>query len=152
MVQVGCTSNYDRTALWKETEELLMWQQPPSAVGRAKLDDPSTRDESRALTISARSARILKAVRNGQSVVSPKQWACGAAGSALPWHGRGRRFDPDQVHHIPQQVRRDEWPQRGDLCHELCHNPLLWCSQRGLPSHCAWLPFARDYSVPTCGD
>src|SRR5690348_6488330 len=29
--------------------------------------------------------------------VLPK-WACGAAGSALPWHGRGRRFDPDQVH------------------------------------------------------
>ena len=27
-------------------------------------------------------------------------WACGAAGSALPWHGRGRRFDPGQVHHI----------------------------------------------------
>jgi molybdopterin-binding protein len=27
-------------------------------------------------------------------------WACGAAGSALPWHGRGRRFDPDQVHQI----------------------------------------------------
>ena len=26
------------------------------------------------------------------------KWACGAAGSALPWHGRGRRFDPDQVH------------------------------------------------------
>ena len=26
-------------------------------------------------------------------------WACGAAGSALPWHGRGHRFDPDQVHH-----------------------------------------------------
>src|SRR5271156_1510248 len=25
-------------------------------------------------------------------------WACGAAGSALPWHGRGHRFDPDQVH------------------------------------------------------
>ena len=30
-------------------------------------------------------------------VVSP-QWACGAVGSALPWHGRGRRFEPDQVH------------------------------------------------------
>ena len=30
----------------------------------------------------------------------PDVWACGAAGSALPWHGRGRRFDPDQVHHI----------------------------------------------------
>src|SRR5438034_3868555 len=28
------------------------------------------------------------------------KWACGAAGSALPWHGRGRRFDPDQVHHF----------------------------------------------------
>jgi hypothetical protein len=31
-------------------------------------------------------------------------WACGAAGSALPWHGRGRRFDPDQVHPFPQQL------------------------------------------------
>jgi murein DD-endopeptidase MepM/ murein hydrolase activator NlpD len=29
-----------------------------------------------------------------------RAWACGAAGSALPWHGRGRRFDPDQVHQI----------------------------------------------------
>src|SRR6185312_14520849 len=29
-----------------------------------------------------------------------RMWACGAAGSALPWHGRGRRFDPDQVHHF----------------------------------------------------
>ena len=25
-------------------------------------------------------------------------WACGAVGSALPWHGRGHRFEPDQVH------------------------------------------------------
>jgi hypothetical protein len=31
-----------------------------------------------------------------------QSWACGAAGSALPWHGRGRRFDPDQVHHFRQ--------------------------------------------------
>jgi hypothetical protein len=29
-----------------------------------------------------------------------QSWACGAAGSARPWHGRGRRFDPDQVHQI----------------------------------------------------
>ena len=29
-----------------------------------------------------------------------RSWACGAAGSAIPWHGRGRRFDPDQVHHF----------------------------------------------------
>jgi hypothetical protein len=28
-----------------------------------------------------------------------QSWACGAAGSALPWHGRGRRFDP----HRPYQ-------------------------------------------------
>ena len=28
------------------------------------------------------------------------EWACGAAGSALPWHGRGHRFDPDQVHQL----------------------------------------------------
>jgi hypothetical protein len=26
--------------------------------------------------------------------------ACGAVGSALPWHGRGRRFEPDQVHQL----------------------------------------------------
>jgi hypothetical protein len=25
------------------------------------------------------------------------------------WHGRGRRFDPDQVHQIPQQVRLGEY-------------------------------------------
>ena len=35
----------------------------------------------------------------------PDMWACGAAGSALPWHGRGRRFDPDQVHQISQCFR-----------------------------------------------
>ena len=33
-------------------------------------------------------------------------WACGAAGSALPWHGRGRRFDPDQVHHQINNLQR----------------------------------------------
>jgi hypothetical protein len=31
-------------------------------------------------------------------------WACGAAGSALPWHGRGHRFDPDQVHQSTQRL------------------------------------------------
>jgi|SRR5580698_4384054 hypothetical protein len=106
-----------------------MWGQPPSAVLRAQLEAFRCRQQSlaftRALTIRPRSARILKAVRNGQLVVSPKtvglwrswerapalpgrssvrvvflKWACGAAGSALPWHGRGRRFDPDQVHHL----------------------------------------------------
>ena len=42
---------------------------------------------------------------HGQPLVSPNKWACGAAGSALPWHGRGRRFDPDQVHHIFNYLR-----------------------------------------------
>ena len=32
-------------------------------------------------------------------------WACGAAGSALPWHGRGHRFDPDQVHQGIHRLR-----------------------------------------------
>ena len=27
-------------------------------------------------------------------------------GSALPWHGRGRRFDPDQVHQLNQTLRK----------------------------------------------
>ena len=31
-----------------------------------------------------------------------QSWVCGAAGSALPWHGRGRRFDP----HRPYQPNR----------------------------------------------
>src|ERR1700730_17222542 len=40
-----------------------------------------------------------------------RKWACGAAGSALPWHGRGRRFDPDQVHQFSQRLRQGESPQ-----------------------------------------
>jgi hypothetical protein len=38
----------------------------------------------------------------GSAKIEPdiRSWACGAVGSALPWHGRGRRFDPDQVHHL----------------------------------------------------
>src|SRR3954451_7499175 len=33
-------------------------------------------------------------------VLTTRKWACGAVGSALPWHGRGRRFEPVQVHHL----------------------------------------------------
>lgn len=44
---------------------------------------------------------LTKAGIVGQNGGSPSsEWACGAAGSALPWHGRGHRFDPDQVHQI----------------------------------------------------
>ncbi len=39
--------------------------------------------------------------RDNGGVISLPMWACGAAGSALPWHGRGHRFDPDQVHQTP---------------------------------------------------
>jgi hypothetical protein len=56
-----------------------------------------------ALTILPRSARIIEAIAK-VVVVSPNKWACGAAGSALPWHGRGRRFDPDQVHQLLTMV------------------------------------------------
>ena len=80
-----------------------------------------------------------------------RAWACGAAGSALPWHGRGRRFDPDQVHQIPQQVRQDDSLPEWRLGRGLCPNPPLWCSQQGLPSRSAWLPSAPDYSVRACG-
>ena len=44
----------------------------------------------------------LKASGNASNLL--KQWACGAVGSALPWHGRGRQFESDQVHqNKPQQ-------------------------------------------------
>src|SRR5437588_2754662 len=53
------------------TTERFMWRQPPSAVGRAHLDAFSCCQSPHALTICTGSARILKAVRDGQSVVSP---------------------------------------------------------------------------------
>src|SRR5579871_2947476 len=31
-------------------------------------------------------------------IVKASSWACGAVGSALPWHGRGREFESLQVH------------------------------------------------------
>ena len=45
-------------------------------------------------------------------------WACGAVGSALPWHGRGRRFEPDQVHQNVSNTYRS--PARQNLA-----SPLL---------------------------
>ena len=43
--------------------------------------------------------------------VLPDEWACGAAGSALPWHGRGHRFDPGQVHQYT--------PYEANICRKL---------------------------------
>jgi len=39
------------------------------------------------------------------SVQNLHLWACGAVGSALPWHGRGRRFEPVQVHQYFNHLR-----------------------------------------------
>jgi hypothetical protein len=78
-VQVGCTINYARTCLWKQTEEF------------ARVDYPGNVGEN---GLSTSSIPIYRAVGFLSSFVG--LWrSC-----ALPWHGRGRRFDPDQVHHI----------------------------------------------------
>src|SRR5208282_4005873 len=82
MVQVGCTNNYGRRCLWKQTEEI------------AHVDYPANVGENDAALPSIRNC-LLRLFRH-------PSWACGAAGSALPWHGRGRRFDPDQVHQVSQ--------------------------------------------------
>ena len=34
-------------------------------------------------------------------------WACSSIGRALPWHGRGRRFEPDQVHSDKRRASHD---------------------------------------------
>ena len=64
------------------------------------------------------------------TVVSLPMWACGAAGSALPWHGRGHRFDPDQVHQSLQSFRQGERSKSECSRHGLCQNKLFWCSAR----------------------
>jgi hypothetical protein len=67
--------------------------------------------ESHIVRRAQRSSDVTRLVRRG-GLTNPAtaatirrlhpcdEWACGAAGSALPWHGRGHRFDPDQVHQI----------------------------------------------------
>jgi hypothetical protein len=54
-------------------------------------------------------------------------WACGAAGSALPWHGRGHRFDPDQVHQTT--------PTKSSVCRKQSTPSshrfgVIWCQIR----------------------
>ena len=65
-----------------------------------------------ALTIVTMYAKIMEVpfLILNQQEFPPQKWACGAAGSALPWHGRGRRFDPDQVHHIFKYLRTSSVP------------------------------------------
>jgi len=54
-------------------------------------------------------------IGENQFVVVPQEWACGAVGSALPWHGRGHRFDPDQVHQLNQSLRANLPSQLGSI-------------------------------------
>ena len=75
---------------------------------------------------------------------SPK-WACGAAGSALPWHGRGHRFDPGQVHQLFQQFMQGQSSQVGRLCRGLCHIPPFSAIREGF--HCRSLRFHADVRV-----
>jgi hypothetical protein len=66
-----------QNSLWKETEE-------------------SDRVDYRGNVGENDSALSLDPVTHRESALLSSTWACGA----LPWHGRGRRFDPDQVHQI----------------------------------------------------
>ena len=59
---------------------------------------------------------------DNRRVVPLSKWACGAAGSALPWHGRGHRFDPDQVHQLNQSFRSSLPPR---LCRILVANSKI---------------------------
>jgi hypothetical protein len=64
-------------------------------------------------------------VENECSTSFLEEWACGAAGSALPWHGRGRRFDPDQVHQSSESLSSVENSGALRLCRSLCHKPAI---------------------------
>ena len=76
----------------------------------------SSRCDLTNIVCSARIERVL-----------PQKWACGAAGSALPWHGRGHRFDPDQVHQSFQAFRGTSLPR---LCRILIANSRIFTSGR----------------------
>jgi hypothetical protein len=105
-VQVGCTSNYGRKVCGRKRWKFCPCKfqaTPPNAPfcgqslsvsGVAFLRTRYFRLPA-SLTIPRIRARITAALL---SILHSQSWACGAAGSALPWHGRGRRFDPDQVH------------------------------------------------------
>ena len=43
--------------------------------------------------------------------IAQAPWACGAVGSALPWHGRGQWFESLQVHQSPSNTY-GPWPAK----------------------------------------
>ena len=75
---------------WSKSGSLGAWEQLCSNSARAPMPRSLLRRVARRLTNLPQATTIEE--------LSHQSWACGAAGSALPWHGRGRRFDPDQVH------------------------------------------------------
>ena len=66
----------------------------------ARLGDVKQRGRKREPTPGLKRTGLIDetAYSRDNGGVAPRMWACGAVGSALPWHGRGHRFDPDQVH------------------------------------------------------
>ena len=82
-------------------------------------------------------------------------WACGAAGSALPWHGRGHRFDPDQVHQSNQQLsesaRRPGFAPplgwRGSLGARCCTDTALRAPPQNWRRSANWI--SRGVPAPT---
>src|SRR5277367_5500809 len=82
-------------------------------------------------------------------------WACGAAGSALPWHGRGHRFDPGQVHQSNQQLsesaRRPGFAPplgwRGSLGARCCTDTALRAPPQNWRRSVNWI--SRGVPAPT---
>jgi DNA-3-methyladenine glycosylase II len=76
-------------------------------------------------------------------------WACGAAGSALPWHGRGHRFDPGQVHQSNQTFSATGF--RGAILDKAmtCDSHLfqLWAQYPGLRVGRAWSGFETMFTT-----
>src|ERR1700716_2658155 len=114
--------------------EMLLWGQPPSAVQSsearltfflnsgnlsryeesARVDYPSDVGENECSISLDADVSDFSALQS---------WVCGAAGSALPWHGRGRRFDPDQVHHISHNLDGSNAGGNGIYVVGLCGKP-----------------------------
>jgi hypothetical protein len=61
----------------------------------SRMESPASRQLSSEVVLPMACTTMVTVPASGSEDL---MWACGAAGSALPWHGRGHRFDPDQVH------------------------------------------------------
>ncbi len=87
--------------------------------------------------------------KQGASPSFASRWACGAVGSALPWHGRGREFESHQVHQIPQRLTGDEAPKVWLL--ESNWSPNLDASHRDRGhqlGHSTWFLASQLFQTP----